>query len=212
MTHLRSTLRCDEIRAESRRHSIEILLKEFEANTAEQRAIQDAQRKSTTVVPAALAIGVPLLLKTPDEVGGGQVIGYVLVGFGLLFLLLCFNYVGLAHAIYRLATHREHGIRPALLSLMASTNTAHVLGGERFIRDRFRRSMEYTLVLGSEFLMLLACSACCMALGTYFLSFSASSFIAFVSVAIYGIVLLPLMQVCLRIFRSTRPVRNTDDG
>lgn len=72
--------------------------------------------------------------------------------------------------------------------------------------------MEYTLVLGSEFLMLFACSACCMALGTYFLFLSVPSSAVFVYVAIYGIVLVLLMQVSLRIFRSTRPVRNTDDG
>jgi hypothetical protein len=198
--------RFDELQLR-RKNTLEITLRDFEANVAEQRAIQESQRRATTTIPAALAIGVPLLLKPISEVGGHEIAAYVLTGFSLLFLLLSYNYLGLTHAIYRLTSDREERIKPLLASLVPSGDSQLVVDGEAFLRRRFRKlgcGWEYTLVLGTELLILLSSSYLCALLAVHLLWSAGNHAAAILLVPVLGMATVPLAVSSFKIFRVTR--------
>ena len=111
-------------------------LKESDHITSEIRSIQENQRRMITIIPPVLAIGIPLLLKPASSIPETLTM-FLFLGFGLLFLFLVANYVGLMRGILRLSNYHGEYIAPKINSLLHSSPPDVFLWGD-YVREKIR--------------------------------------------------------------------------
>lgn len=175
--------------SEVQKKRIDALLKEYDRVTGEMRSIQDTQRRMITLLPAVLAVGVPLLLR-PASTIPNELVAWLFIGFGFLFMFLVTNYVGLTRGILRLSLFQMQHIAPQIDELLAMNGTC-VLGWEYFVRERVRQHplelLGFALIHGAELLLLAGPSIVCLFIGLYLVYQTAIAWIVFPAVTIYAL-------------------------
>lgn len=155
---------------EIQKKRVDALLKEYDRVTGEIKAIQDTQRRMIGLLPPALAVGLPLLLKSSADVPQDLTTA-IFLGFGFMFLFFVTNYVGLTRGILRLSKFQMEHIAAQVNKILSSGDQS-LLNWEVYIRTNIRQDNKeligYALIHGPEFLLLSSPSLACMGLGIYF--------------------------------------------
>ena len=156
--------------SEKQKKHLDVLLKEYEGVVNGIRSIQETQRRMITLLPAALAVGIPLLIRPANDIPA-DLKPYLFAGFSFMFLLLVTNYVGLTRGILRLSIYQMQHITPQVDEILES-HSIRLMGWEYFVRERVRQNpselLGFSLIHGAEFLLLASPSLLCFLLGLYF--------------------------------------------
>lgn len=174
----------------------------------EIRALQEGQRRIVTLVPPAVAIGIPLVLR-PSSEAPPWLAAAIFGGLSFMFLLLVATYIGYGLGTIRLSQYQMNHLAPRINSLAAPVLNdlfaweAHVRAAT--YKTPFRIGA-FALAHLSTLTMLYVPSLICAVVGLVLLSQAASAVVLSLALGAYVAMSVALVVFGMSAFEHAKRV------